>query len=52
MDLSLTRYVIYVTGLVLWIIYAVMIQNGPVAAMNFVGLILALSILILKIRYG
>lgn len=51
-DISLSRYVIYVIGLILWIIYAVIIQNGPVAAMNSVGLILALSILYLKIRHG
>jgi MtN3 and saliva related transmembrane protein len=51
-DISLLRYVIYVTGLVLWIIYAMLINNGPVAVMNSVGLILALSILYLKIKYG
>jgi len=51
-DISLTRYVIYVTGLILWIIYAIIINNGPVAVMNSVGLILALTILYLKLRYG
>ena len=51
-DISLMRYVIYVTGLVLWIIYAILIQNGPVAVMNSVGLALAVTILYLKLRYG
>ncbi|UCC91584.1 MAG: SemiSWEET transporter [Candidatus Aenigmatarchaeota archaeon] len=51
-DLSLWRYLIYITGLILWIAYAIIIQNGPVAAMNTVGLILSLSILYLKLRYG
>jgi len=51
-DISLTRYIIYVMGLVLWIVYAAIIQNGPVAVMNGVGLVLALSILCLKVRYG
>lgn len=50
-DLSLWRYIIYVTGLIVWISYAIIIGNGPVAAMNTVGLILALSILYLKLRY-
>ena len=50
-DLSLWRYIIYVIGLTLWIIYAIIIQNGPVAIMNSLGLLLALSILYLKIRY-
>ena len=50
-DLSFWRYVIYTIALVLWIAYAIIIQNGPVAAMNSIGLILALSILYLKIKY-
>ena len=51
-DLSLWRYIIYSVGLVLWITYAVIIKNGPVAVMNCVGLALALSILYLKIKHG
>ncbi len=50
-DLSLWRYIIYCTGLILWIYYAVLIQNGPVAVMNTAGLLLALSILGLKLKY-
>jgi len=51
-DLSLWRYIIYILGLSLWISYAVIIKNGPVAAMNSVGLMLALSILMLKLKHG
>jgi MtN3 and saliva related transmembrane protein len=51
-DISLLRYIIYVTGLILWITYAILISNGPVAVMNSVGLVLALSILYLKLKYG
>ena len=51
-DLSLWRYIIYVVGLILWVTYAAIISNGPVAVMNSIGLALALSILYLKIRYG
>jgi MtN3 and saliva related transmembrane protein len=51
-DLSLWRYIIYCTGLILWIGYAIIIQNGPVAVMNGLGLILALSILYLKLKHG
>ncbi|MFH1255781.1 MAG: SemiSWEET transporter [Candidatus Diapherotrites archaeon] len=50
-DLSFWRYIIYCIGLILWITYAAIIQNGPVALMNSIGLILALSILFLKIKY-
>jgi len=51
-DISLARYVIYIIGLILWIIYAILIHNGPVAITNGIGLILAVSILSLKIKYG
>lgn len=51
-DISFWRYLIYVSGLVLWVTYAILIENGPVAVMNSVGLVLASSILFLKIRYG
>ena len=51
-DISFWRYFIYVSGLTLWVTYAVLIKNGPVAVMNSVGLVLASSILFLKIRYG
>ncbi len=50
-DLSLWRYVIYIAGLILWIVYALLIDNGPVAIMNGIGLILATLILYLKIKY-
>ena len=51
-DLSLARYVIYVAGLYLWISYAIAIGNKPVAVMNTIGMILACSILMLKLQYG
>jgi MtN3 and saliva related transmembrane protein len=51
-DISLWRYIIYVAGLILWIIYAIVIKNGPVALMDGVGLIIASSILYLKVKYG
>mgnify|MGYP005650655725 CR=1 FL=1 len=51
-DISLWRYIIYVVGLILWITYAIIIKNGPVAIMNSLGLCLALSILYLKIKHG
>ncbi len=51
-DLSLWRYLLYIIGLILWISYAIIIGNGPVALMNSLGLVLASSILYLKLRYG
>ncbi|MBI5794539.1 hypothetical protein HZA87_05700 [Candidatus Uhrbacteria bacterium] len=51
-DISLWRYIIYVVGLILWITYAVIIHNGPVAVTNSIGLLLALCILWMKISYS
>lgn len=51
-DISLWRYIIYVIGLILWVLYAITIGNGPVGIMNGIGLVLATSILYLKIRHG
>lgn len=51
-DISLLRYVIYIIGLILWVIYAVLIENGPIGVMNVIGLVLASSILVLKIKHG
>lgn len=50
-DLSLSRYVIYIIGLILWITYSAIIKNGPVGIMNGIGLVLASSILYLKLKY-
>lgn len=50
-DISLWRYIIYTVGLILWVTYAIIIKNGPVALTNSVGLILAVSILYLKLKY-
>ena len=50
-DLSYWRYIIYSIGLILWIIYAILIKNGPVGMMNTAGLIIALLILFFKIKY-
>jgi MtN3 and saliva related transmembrane protein len=50
-DLSLARYVMYTIGLSIWILYGVLIQNGPIAVMNSIAVVLSGSILYLKIRY-
>ena len=51
-DVSLWRYIIYIIGLIMWITYAVITKNGPVAVTNTLGLVLAISILTLKLKYG
>jgi MtN3 and saliva related transmembrane protein len=50
-DLSLSRYTIYTTGLILWSVYGVLKPNYPIAIMSVIGTAFALSILILKLKY-
>ncbi len=50
-DISLWRYIIYTTGLVLWTTYGMLVQNDPIAVMNGVGFVFASSILYLKLKY-
>jgi len=51
-DVSLGMFLIFTTGVLLWVIYGLMIQSLPIIAANTVTLILAGTILVLKLRYG
>ncbi len=51
-DVSLGMFLIFTTGVVLWVIYGLMIQSLPIIAANAVTLLLAGAILVLKVRYG
>lgn len=50
-DVSLVMFVLLNVGIFLWLVYGVLIQDIPLIAANLVTLILAGSILYLKIRY-
>lgn len=50
-DISLWRYVIYIIGLVLLVIYGFLIGALPIALLNIVATVLATIVLYLKIRY-
>ena len=49
---SLRMYVVTVTGFTLWIAYGFLLGSWPVWASNSVNLVLAATILVLKLRYG
>jgi len=51
-DVSLGMFLIFTTGVVLWVIYGHMIQSLPIIAANAVTLVLAGAILVLKLKYG
>ena len=50
--ISLIGYSVFVVGIVCWLIYGVAIMNWPLIGANAVTLVLATTILGLKIRYG
>lgn len=50
-DVSLAMLLMLVTGIVLWLIYGLLIRDIPLILANLVTLVLALAILIAKIRY-
>lgn len=50
--ISLWMYIIFVIGVSLWLGYGILIGDYPIAVANGATLILALFVLIAKIRYG
>ena len=51
-DVSLMTYIILAIGTFLWIIYGWLLGEAPIFIANIVAFFFALSVLILKIRYG
>ena len=50
-DVSLVMLILFLTGLICWIIYGLKINSIPILVANFVTFIFNFSILILKISY-
>ncbi|MDP0490423.1 MAG: SemiSWEET transporter [Verrucomicrobiota bacterium JB023] len=50
--ISLGMYVIFTAGVTLWLIYAIGIGSVPMTLANTVTVLLAVIILILKLRHG
>lgn len=51
-DISLVMFVVYVTGIVCWLIYGILLDDIPLIASNSVTLVLSGTILALKLRHG
>ncbi|MFO1379006.1 MAG: SemiSWEET transporter [Chitinivorax sp.] len=51
-DISLGMYAIFLSGVVLWLIYGVMIDAMPIIVANAVTMILAGAVLLAKLRFG
>jgi MtN3 and saliva related transmembrane protein len=51
-DLSFAMYFLFSLGLVFWLIYGCVLGEMPIILANGVTLVMAVYILILKIKYG
>ncbi len=51
-DISLLMYIILSTGLCLWFIYGLLLNDLPIIVANGITFVLSLTILLLKIKHG
>ena len=51
-DVSLPMFLLLVTGIALWLVYGILIGDGPLIVANGVSLCFTASILYLKLRHG
>ena len=50
--ISLVMYSVFTLGVALWLLYGVLLQSWPLMIANSITLILAASILGMKLRFG
>lgn len=50
-DISLIMFLLFSFGVACWLFYGIGIGSSPVIAANAITLVLALAILVLKLRY-
>jgi len=50
--ISLGMYSVFTVGVALWLVYGVLLAAWPIVVANGVTLSLALTILVMKLRYG
>jgi MtN3 and saliva related transmembrane protein len=50
--ISLGMYAVFTTGITLWLAYGLMMRAWPLILANSITLLLALTILVLKLKYG
>ena len=50
-DLSLGMFLVFSLGVLLWLIYGMLLAEAPIVFWNTVTLILALALLIMKLKF-
>ena len=51
-DISLGMLLVMVLGLVLWLLYGLLSGDAPLVAANAITIVLAVGILLMKLKYG
>lgn len=51
-DLSLPMYLIFTTGVALWLVYGVMLGSWPIIAGNAITVVLAGTVIAMKLKFG
>jgi len=51
-DISLGMYALFTLGVTLWLIYGIQLGSWPIIVANTVTLLLAGTVLVLKIKFG
>lgn len=51
-DISLLMYAFFTAGVALWLVYGILLVSWPIIAANGITLVLAGTVLTLKLRFG
>ena len=51
-DISLGMYILFTTGVALWLAYGILLGSWPIIIANCVTLLLAGMVLVMKIKFG
>jgi MtN3 and saliva related transmembrane protein len=51
-DISLGMYSVFTAGIVVWLIYGLLLGSAPIIIANSITIVLAGSVLIMKLKYG
>jgi MtN3 and saliva related transmembrane protein len=50
--ISLRMYTIFTAGIAVWLAYGIVLRQPPMMVANSLSLVLACSVLVMKLRYG
>lgn len=51
-DISLGMYATFTIGVAMWLLYGISLSSWPIIIANFITLLLAGSVLVMKLRFG